>query len=64
MTVGNALIDMYKEMQEELGFREHTKDTKLTPKNEHSNLYKKCEWFLRHHIDNLDHFNCMFCFCP
>lgn len=25
---------------------------------------KKCEWFPCHHIDNLDNFNCMFCFCP
>ena len=42
MAVGNALIDMYKEMQEELGFREYTKDTKLTPKKQHSNLCPQC----------------------
>lgn len=42
MAVGNALIDMYKEMQEELGFKERTKDVKPTPKNQHSHLCPQC----------------------
>ena len=25
---------------------------------------KKCEWFPCHNINNIDKFNCMFCFCP